>query len=191
MKKYNIPIEIKTPTIADNYKEFIKVKEFCDANGFKFATSPCIFPKIDGDMSPLSYSLNDDQLDEIIVDSDLAVNYKALAKIPEYMCGTLRHSLAISSNGDVYPCNSFYIKVGNVFESSLKNIWDSELHSSLRNLKNSSATHCNDCELISFCERCPGTIYSETNDLYGCTSIGRKIGTARSNHYGKVVIIND
>lgn len=187
LNKFKIPIEIKTPLLSANYKEFIKVKEFCDNNGFMFTTSPCIFPKIDGDMSPLNFTLDSNQLNEIIVDSDKAVNYKALYEIPYYMCATLRHSLAISSNGDVFPCNSFYKKVGNILETSIKEIWSSELYSSLRNLKSSDSKYCNDCELVSFCEKCPGTIYSETNDVYGCSAIGKNIAKARINNYKKVV----
>ena len=191
LNKYKIPIEIKTPLLSDNYKEFIKIKEFCDINGFTYSTSPCIFPKINGDMSPLDFSLDSHQLDEIIADADKAVNYKALYEMPHYMCATLRHSLAISSNGDVFPCNSFYKKVGNVLETSIKEIWSSELYSSLRNLKNEDSKYCNDCELVSFCERCPGTIYSETNDFYGCSAIGKNIAKARINNYKKVVMKND
>jgi len=183
LHKYGVPVEIKTPLLVDNVNEYVKVKEFCQRNGYGFSASPSVFPKSDGDTTPIQYCLNQDQMNEVICDIDSISDFQMAKRVPEYMCETLRHSLFISCSGDLYPCNGLYIKVGNVKENCLSEIWNSVGYRNLRNLKTLNAKECLDCELVMFCERCVGLVHTETNNTVGCSATCKSIALARSNRY--------
>jgi len=76
--------------------------------------------------------------------------------------------LSISSNGDVYPCNSFQetpFKAGNVREKNLSQIWkDSEVLKMFRSLDISDIPECRDCEWRHLCS---GGCIAQTFHAYG------------------------
>lgn len=90
-------------------------------------------------------------------------------------CPSIRYSLFIDCEGNVYPCNSWYYKVGNIYESSLKNIWEnSEQYKLLNSIRNEDLTECKACEMKDCCTRCPGHAMMEDGNMYGCSSIDRR-----------------
>jgi len=65
-------------------------------------------------------------------------------------CSEPYQRLFISSNGEVYPCCSFFgneMKVGNIYENSILDIWNSKKMQNIRQLANSDNT-------LSACKKC-------------------------------------
>ena len=182
LKKYRIPIELKTPILKENKNSFVDVYNYTKKNGFKFLTSTCIFPRLDGDITPLEYSLNDDELQKVIPISDNLVNYKKKRFLGQYMCDILKTGFAINCVGDVLPCNSFFESMGNLKEESIKDIWNKKKYKDIRELKNKDSKNCMNCQLIPYCDRCPATLVSEGKNYDDCSSISKKIAVARQKN---------
>ena len=75
---------------------------------------------------------------------------------------------AISPVGDVFPCLLMPLKVGSVREQTFEELWrthPSEELRYLRSIRKEDLTECRDCEIASFCNRCPGVALGETGSL--------------------------
>ncbi len=61
-------------------------------------------------------------------------------------CVFIWKSTFINSNGDVYPCQFLYIKMGNIAKENLENIWNNDLYRKFRGtLKNGLMPGCSRC----------------------------------------------
>jgi heme b synthase len=69
----------------------------------------------------------------------------------------------INSEGDVLPCSYFPMSAGNVFEKSLKDIWEnSKLFNDLRNFKDYEGK-CGVCKYLGVCGGCRARAYAVTD----------------------------
>lgn len=75
-------------------------------------------------------------------------------------------SCSILANGDVIPCPFVRIKVGNIHEKPLEEIWmKSELFQVLRDRRNYEG--CGNCKHLAYCGGCRRSAYQGTNKLNG------------------------
>jgi len=71
---------------------------------------------------------------------------------------------SLRPNGDIYPCTFLPIKVGNIREKSIKDIWlNARLLKALRN-RNKLKGECGLCEYNRTCGGCRGRAYAYTGD---------------------------
>jgi hypothetical protein len=84
-------------------------------------------------------------------------------------CFMGRALISVNAYGDVFPCIMAPIPAGNVRYASLSQIWwDSPFLRSLRNRNGTDGLHtCTSCSFRCDCDRCPGTAFTETGDLFG------------------------
>lgn len=71
-------------------------------------------------------------------------------------CNAGEYSLCIEPNGDVLPCQSYYVSAGNILNDPWENIWQSELFQSFRNREDDPKLaglpeKCWTCPDISLC----------------------------------------
>ena len=66
LKKYHIPVEIKTPIMTANQSCFRELEKFCIENNFLFIPSPTISSKTNGDTSVRELRVDDDGMDDAI-----------------------------------------------------------------------------------------------------------------------------
>jgi len=79
-------------------------------------------------------------------------------------CGAGVASLCITPTGDVTPCSLLMIKVGNVRNDNLKNLWQtSEIFLKLRNRDNLKGK-CGKCSKRNICGGCRGMVYNLRDD---------------------------
>lgn len=179
IKSYKIPIRIKTPLMKDNAYAYKKLHQFCLEENFAFLSSPVIFAKSDGNVETHKLRIDANDLRVIIKDLDEIIERDENRNKPE-ACPKLRYSFSIDAKGDVFPCNSLYMCVGNVKRQKLKEIWDnSELPYKIQNIKKSDLDRCKQCVVREKCDRCPGLALLEDKDLYGCSTVAREIAYAR------------
>lgn len=186
--KCGVPVVIKTPVMTINYKSVMDIKKYCDEIGCEFIYSTTIFEKINGDKSPKELELKEDELKSVIrqmdgLNSDNeygSINRSANKKygIP---CVALRTSLAIDRMGNVYPCNSYLRKMGNIREKTISEIWNSAEMRHLRSITNDKLIECRDCEYSEQCTRCPGIALQETGDEFGCDPMARRMAEIRTS----------
>lgn len=169
MKKYNIPIKIKTPIMKYNTFDYRKIKEFCEYNNFKFQADTAITIKNDGDVSPISLRVKNEDLKTVISEINVDKDKKYTFDLDREACRSILYNLHITCEGDVYPCVSFVYKVGNIFENSITEIWNNSVSlQKVKKIKNKDLSECIKCDLKEFCSRCPGGALIEKNDLFGC-----------------------
>lgn len=83
------------------------------------------------------------------------------------LCNAGIISCSIDSRGYVYPCTFFNNYVGNIFEQSIKDIWEnSHFLKILRSLKDSMFEKCADCALKGKCNMCLATNLNDTGDIF-------------------------
>lgn len=183
IKEAGIPIRIKTPLMQKNLENFVKIQAYCEENGFEYLVSPLIFSKNDGDSSPQMLRIKDCDLCSAmrIIDSISRNDHLHANNVP---CAALFYSFAIDCQGDVYPCNSFFYKIGNIYHHSLKDIWySSEELKLIKSIKNSDLKCCNKCKYSTQCDRCPGMVFMENKDLYSCDHFAKKLAKIRFSNY--------
>jgi radical SAM protein with 4Fe4S-binding SPASM domain len=65
-------------------------------------------------------------------------------------CTAAKYNMAVEPNGDVIPCQSYYVALGNILTDPWKGIWDHELARYLRN-RDFVMDKCYDCPDLSLC----------------------------------------
>lgn len=179
LEEYGIPIQVKMPIMKMNYKSYAALKQFCHERNYSFFPSPNITPKTDGDFSPLNFELEDKEFAEVIRDIEIdnirdEVEFQNVFKADDIICHALNNSIFIDSAGDVFPCISWRVKLGNIYEKSIDEIWSSsEALKHLRSLKKSNMKYCGTCEYSPHCTICPGDSMLD-GDMFGCSSLQKK-----------------
>lgn len=104
-------------------------------------------------------------------------NYKPLKEIKKtdkklITCGAGKTCVSIANDGTLYPCTSLDIKLGNVFEHTLKEIYDhSEKIKEFNRLRNYTLDMIRDCARCANIEECSGgcraNSYLYSSDILG------------------------
>ncbi len=185
LKKYEIPLQVKTPLMSSNKFAYQELQKYCEENGITYGATPTIFSKSNGDCSTHRLRIQREDLKNIIKDLDQISKFSP-GKQPKSNepCPILRYILSIDADGNVYPCNSFYHKVGNIFENSISYIWQhSKELNNVKNITNEDLKECNSCGLKDYCNRCPGISLLEDGDMLGCSSLAKEIAISRYEIY--------
>jgi len=80
------------------------------------------------------------------------------------ICGAGNTMIAIGPTGDVLPCVSFKMPLGNIKTEPLHQVLSSEAANRLRSYRNRSFEACKGCEIEEFCPRCMATNYLENGN---------------------------
>ena len=56
-------------------------------------------------------------------------------------CGSLKYTLAIDAAGNVFPCNSFFYELGNVYSNTLEEIWNSTVLKKIQEIRCQTADY--------------------------------------------------
>lgn len=188
MKKYNIPTKLKTPLMKDNCFCYKELGEFCNKNNFEHEVSPIITSKNNCDTSTHSLRVSESDLLNIISDLDnVEREREEKRKIPvpvfglhDEICSIIYYNFYIDCKGEAYPCNSFFYRIGSIFDSSISDIWNnSQQLKELKKMKRKDLHKCNECSLINVCKRCPGLALLEDNALMGCSTVDKTLATVR------------
>jgi AdoMet-dependent heme synthase len=172
LKNAQIPVNLKCTLMQENFAEYKQVIKLANQLGVSYMIDPIISPKDDGSKNILKHRLDAKQLavfykDELskqksVVNQDHADD--------DFICPAGSVMASISAKGDVYPCIQLPEKIGNVFESDFKAIWEnSKFLKQLR--KKVNIEQCNNCRIAALCTRCPGLAYLEDGDAFGISKI--------------------
>ena len=113
-----------------------------------------------------------------------AINYDPKNHIGEPVCGAGRHTMNITSEGNISPCNSLPLTYGNIKNDNIDEIWKnssvgkkekaqynkekslsgsgSEKLSSWQGVARGDYDVCGDFKRCGWCQKCPGLAYLET-----------------------------
>ena len=170
IKKYRIPLEVKTILMKTNKFEYKQIQSFCDKNDFGFKTDLNVFSKIDGNKNPISLRLEDKEIKSVIKKTDKIIGYKKRENYNsnDYACPSLKNSIYIDKGGNVYPCNKLLIKIGNIKKDKIVEIWNnSEVLKKIQEIKWKDLSECNVCKTNEYCVRCPEIFFNKSyNNLF-------------------------
>ncbi len=173
LKKYKISFALKTVLTKKNYKGYNYIKELAEKFNVVLKTDMMVTKKLDRKEDNLNLVLDNKKIADFIEKNNYSVK-KHSKKIEDLICSAGFNIVSISPQGDVYPCVVFPYSLGNIKENDFKEIWLNTNYPDLvKNLKNYK--RCLSCKLVEFCRRCPGMCYVETNSLYGCSYVVRKM----------------
>jgi len=183
LKDNNIRVRIKTPIMQSNVNSIKDIRSYCDKQGFVFSASPVIYAKNDGNKSPTTLRAAKEHLHLAVKMMDeFEDRHENILHKFDVPCAALFCFFSIDSKGDVYPCNALFYKVGNIFESSLSDIWNySKELKYIKNIKCNDLSECNQCTYKDICERCPGMALLDHGDILACDTLAKAIAEIRAS----------
>jgi len=128
LKKHGIRVLLKTPVMNLNSKEYESIHSFANSNGFKFMMSPVIFSKSDRSSDNSNLKMNGFDLIAALSYYNSTINRnEPIIKDTNIPCTALFYNIFVDSKGDVFPCNTLFYKIGNIYDNKIKEIWDNSI----------------------------------------------------------------
>ena len=163
----NIPMQISCPIMKQNKNNYNDVKEWAKKHNIHVGDDYTIIAKYDHTTQNLSNRLSINEAEELInniINTDIKyvekieeeVERKKNSPYDDYVCSICNSSICITESGNVYPCAGWQDNiVGDVKETSLKNIWEnSEKVKYLRGIKKRDFPKCIQCLEKEDCTMC-------------------------------------
>ncbi len=170
MRKYNVPMKINTPVLKENFDSWRTVEEFCADQNYKFSSNATLLAKVNHDCGNLDHGLNSGQMRTYLSDcqhSNPWVAGKFEKQLDDPMCEVCTIKLRLDAAGNYYPCVAGReLVLGNCYNDTMQQAWNSELAEKLRALKQRDFPECFKCKSRCFCMACPAANFNETGDLY-------------------------
>ena len=195
----DIPVMISCPIMKANRKGYKDVLRYARSLKCKANTDFIMMAQSDLATDNLANRLSIDETEELLRDiiennpdyrsyvegttpiSEVKeLDIERFKKMP--LCGAAINDCCIGENGDVFACAGWQAKpLGNVFEQSLKDIWDeSPVAKEIRAVTEGNFPQCLDCEARDYCARCLVRNFNESGgDMF-------KI----NDHFCKVAFLN-
>ena len=173
LKSRDVHLRINNIIMKQNVNEYYQIFKLAKKIDAEFQVDPQIIPKTDGNIEPLNYQINDDDLCRILADSLLNENLRDdYTETPhndifnDLTCSAAHNFFYISPYGDIFPCVQFPLLCGNLKENSLHEIWyNSPNMLEASSLRMSQLPVCSECKIIDYCRYCPGLSITEEDDI--------------------------
>lgn len=166
-----ILVVTKTVLLNINSGERKEIEALSISLGARSIIKAGIVPRKDGVLLPIRHSISFDDVRAYFVEINekKASNERGLEPLKKLNCKAGRTILSISPSGELSPCVLMPLKLGNVRNQSISEIWyqkDNEILNKLREPTTYRSSPCFKCHLLPFCNRCPGVAYMETGDPF-------------------------
>ncbi|MGC9070107.1 MAG: radical SAM protein [Elusimicrobiales bacterium] len=189
-KELGFKITIKTPVMSLNINEIRWLKEFSSNYNLNFKIDPIITPRNNGDTSPLKYSISKNDIEKLLEYGLINLENIDLDCNAEYVaCGAMKSVIAIDAYGNVTPCISLPLCIGNVNENKISDILKSNIACDVRKKLEIEPKKCIKCNYKTICSRCPGVswVYAGRVDYVykQACEISKKIYEIRYSSYKK------
>ncbi len=161
LRIHNVDIRFKMTINYLNVDEINKVKALAKKFNALFIAEPFITPKNNFNQGPLKYRIKYQDADKV-ARYFIKANQKLFCEEQSVglICNSARGVMAVSPNGDIYPCEGLQISAGNVRKKSLKKIWlNSAVLKKIRDLREQDFYDCFRCRAKKVCFRCMGLPY--------------------------------
>jgi AdoMet-dependent heme synthase len=178
LSEIGIPVIFKGFLLKHNFHQRYQMMELAKQVGVEYAFDFNLMPMENGRLDNLSAGLSINQIrsiyhevnnEELILRNTVKIKTRdsQLPKGGNVICNPGRISGCISSTGDVFPCPTLRIPIGNLREQNFEDIWRTDKIDSLRYMRLEDLKTCSACPTLEYCNRCPGVAYLETGDYLG------------------------
>jgi len=158
---------VQTVVMKSLAGELPKIKELAKEIGAISSAQFGLAPSRSGSNYPSQYELSEDE----VLESGLGLDFFGVCvEEGPGVCRAGKTQCSVSPSGDVFPCNLFPLKLGNIRESSFETIWRLEPCAELRYLRSmrrSDLHACQVCEVKAYCHRCTAVAFIETGRMDG------------------------
>lgn len=157
-----------------NLKHYYEVADLAKKYGAVPQFEVSVTDSVEGDLCVSKYlRLSPEQMEIVLRDENIplyvgkeAPNYGGQKRAMDAgPCGAGENSFCLTPSGDLIPCCSFHLVLGNVLNESVKDILSnsSELHK-WRGYKLSDSEECGRYDYCDYCYLCPGSNFSLRGD---------------------------
>lgn len=179
LRRENVNVQIKNFLLNFNCMDCIKVKEMAKEIHATSVADISLIPTIEGDKKTMQYALGEEELFRLYTDPSsplyLGKDFRKFEydKIKDSSpCLGGFTGLTVNPRGEAVICVSLPLSVGDLHETSLKDIWQSAMRKDPKSrlyhwqsVKISDCTECYQEEYCAFCNYCPGMGYLENGYL--------------------------
>jgi len=170
--KRGVPVTLKVPVMESNAGDMKDLTAFASSLGAKLKVDPFVTSMENADQSPVSLRMGAGALARFYNEQDEEVSVAAARRQtpPDSggSCGVGQRGFYVKPNGDVWPCSSLSVSVGNVRSTSLHDIWyGSQELEEVRGYTWATLSECRDCPVRRFCARCHGMALLEQGNARG------------------------
>lgn len=171
-----VPVLFKSLLMEHNADDYRDLKRQVEEMGAQFTCDPKITATETAEQDPVALRMSATALANFYSNSlgtDVTEGYvkveksslRALGKSP---CNVANGTCFITPRGEVWPCGSLPIAVGDLRTQSFLSIWTgSEKIEEMRNLRWADISECNECPIRSYCNRCHGMALVEQGNMKG------------------------
>jgi radical SAM protein with 4Fe4S-binding SPASM domain len=165
-----IKFSLKTVLMTHNLHEHSAIKEIATMCGADFRTDAAIFPRLNGDMTPVNLRVNPKEAVEIELSDDIILNlwkeyYKemqgSIFSETLYNCGAGLTDFYIDSRGTLLPCVMNVEPEYDLTRGDFLTGWHKVI-SGIMNKKVDNDFVCKNCEKLVLCGFCPAFFKLET-----------------------------
>jgi radical SAM protein with 4Fe4S-binding SPASM domain len=185
-----VNVGLKAPLMASVAGELDRLYGLADRIGVPIAFDPFVKPRHDGNDAPLALRSDAEALARALSHPRLQDWADAgLPKPPDpeqAPCAIATRTTRISPTGDVYPCPTYPVPIGNVLERPFRELWaggallDRLRAMRMRDLRGS----CSGCGQAGYCGRCTAVALIEHGDELGPSQESCRIADAKEQALG-------
>ncbi len=186
-RQQGIRTAIKLILLKSNLHEFAAVQKLAQDLGSDFVMDFALIPG--PDQRPI---MEEQGLSEAEISGFIRQHAQPPAQPPAPadpsapICGAGSNVVAISPQGDVFPCLGFRKPVGNLLRQSFREIWESPPLDQLHKAMYSDFTECKGCRHEAYCIRCPGVSWAESGSEFAKSPLACRVASATKQAYDPV-----
>jgi len=166
----HLPVSLKTVLMTLNVHELPALRRLAQAHGVKFRLDPAVFPRLDGDPTPLQWRVPPreavalEMADEFTLRAsrELFRQQRALPPVATlYQCSAGVTAFHVDADGALRPCVMVAQPSADLRAQSFRRAWESVIPA-LRERTPPPAFACSACDKRSLCGYCPAFFALET-----------------------------
>ncbi len=191
----DVPLALKAMVFTLNRHEIWDMKDYAESLGVKFRFDGAINARVDGGRQPINYRLSPEEILELDVgDSRRIDEMRRLCQThwgppaaPDrlYYCGAGWLGFHVDSYGQMSVCLMSREPSWDLRRRTFRDGWLEFIPQVLAQ-KRKSQTPCQDCELISLCDQCPGWAWMESGDPEAPVDFLCKVARLRAGRNGSM-----
>lgn len=168
-----ITVLLKTPLMEGNAADYEHLKQMAKSIGAQFSCDPNITATESSEQDPVALRMSaetlsnfyNNSLDKQVTADLVGAKHRELNKPP---CNASHGTCFINPRGEVWPCGSLPVPVGDLRTQSFLSIWTSSKDLlAIRNLRWADISECNECPVRNYCNRCHGMALVEQGTMKG------------------------
>ncbi len=183
----NIHVSLKTILMSLNRREFFAIKDIAETYGVEFRFDAAIFPRFNGDKSPLDLRVSPKEaIEKEFSDARVPREWKDYYEkrkdltFPDYLylCGTGVNSFYIDPYGHLQPCVLVTDPTCPISNGSFLEGWRNVIPA-VQEKKAGKNYRCNQCKNMVLCGVCPGFFRLENGSEEICSTYLCDMGQER------------